>query len=119
MVIECSYRGTECSHPRNWKTIYTRYGKCYTFNNPDDEKDIKMTLKGGVDNGLEVLLNLEQEEYMPVWSDSGESTQPLQVSHKYHIIGEKLAARIISIFFQIFESKVWNGKFDFLPYLLN
>ena len=45
MLVECSYRGTECSHPRNWKTIFTRYGKCYTFNNPDNVEDIKMTLK--------------------------------------------------------------------------
>ena len=80
MLVECSYRGTECSHPRNWKTIFTRYGKCYTFNNPDNVEDIKMTLKGGVDNGLEVLLNLEQEEYMPVWSDSGKFFIMLRIS---------------------------------------
>ena len=71
MLVECSYRGTECNQARHWATVYTRYGKCYTFNNPKDKTLIKQTLKGGVDNGLEVLLDLEQNEYMPVWSDSG------------------------------------------------
>ena len=29
------------------------------------------TLKGGVDNGLELLLDTEQDEYMPVWDETG------------------------------------------------
>ena len=35
MLVECSYRGTDCNQARDWKTIFTRYGKCYTFNNPN------------------------------------------------------------------------------------
>ena len=45
--------------------------QCYTFNNPDNVEDIKKTLKGGVDNGLELLLDIQQAEYMPMWKESG------------------------------------------------
>jgi len=29
------------------------------------------TLKGGVDNGLELLLDTQQDDYMPVWDETG------------------------------------------------
>lgn len=31
------------------------------------------TLQGGAGNGLELMLNVQQEEYLPVWGDTGES----------------------------------------------
>lgn len=71
LLLECFYRGKKCGMP-DFKTVYTRYGKCYTFNNPDNVEDIKKTLKGGVDNGLELLLDIQQEEYMPMWKESDE-----------------------------------------------
>ena len=54
------------------KTVFTRYGKCLTFNNPDQRDRIKQTLKGGVDNGMELILDLQQHEFMPVWSNNDE-----------------------------------------------
>ena len=36
-----------------------------------DEEKLMKTLKGGIDNGLEVLLDTEQDNYMPVWAESG------------------------------------------------
>ena len=72
MVVECSYRGKDCkSMDTYWNTVYTRYGKCLIFNNPKEGYPVQQTLKGGIDNGLEVLLDAEQDEYMPVWSDNG------------------------------------------------
>ena len=54
---------------------FTRYGKCYTFNSgkaTNGQKiDLLRTPKGGVDNGLELLLDTEQDEYMPVWAETG------------------------------------------------
>lgn len=50
--------------------MYTRYGKCYTFNSGEKYPPLK-TLKGGIDNGLELLLDTQQNDYMPVWDESG------------------------------------------------
>ncbi|CAG5086450.1 Oidioi.mRNA.OKI2018_I69.PAR.g11213.t1.cds [Oikopleura dioica] len=72
VIVDCKYRGETCKGSEFWTTIFTRHGKCLTFNNPADPSKILKTLKGGIDNGLEVLLNLEQEEYIPVWSDNDE-----------------------------------------------
>ncbi|CBY38389.1 unnamed protein product, partial [Oikopleura dioica] len=72
VVVDCKYRGESCKGDDFWTTVFTRHGKCLTFNNPADSENVVKTLKGGIDNGLEVLLNLEQEEYIPVWSDNDE-----------------------------------------------
>ena len=32
---------------------------------------IKDTLKGGVDNGVALLFDIQQGEYMPMWKESG------------------------------------------------
>ena len=69
-ISECQYRGKKCDKS-DFKTVFTRYGKCYTFNNPDNKTQIKDTLKGGVDNGLALLFDIQQEEYMPMWKESG------------------------------------------------
>ena len=46
-VLSCTYRGTDCSDfEGNWKVVFTRYGKCLTFNNPDDPSKVLQTLKG-------------------------------------------------------------------------
>lgn len=51
------------------KQVYTRYGKCYTFN---DMEPFLKTTKGGIDNGLELILDSQQDEYMPVWKETDE-----------------------------------------------
>lgn len=70
MLLACSYRGKKCKDT-HFKVIFTRYGKCYSFNHPSNESLIETTLKGGVDNGLELLLDVQQDEYMPMWKESG------------------------------------------------
>ncbi|KAL0156370.1 hypothetical protein M9458_047616, partial [Cirrhinus mrigala] len=50
--------------------IYTRYGKCYTFNSGLDGNPLLTTLKGGTGNGLEIMLDIQQDEYLPVWGDT-------------------------------------------------
>lgn len=51
--------------------IYTRYGKCYTFNSGLDGNPLLTTLKGGTGNGLEIMLDIQQDEYLPVWGETG------------------------------------------------
>ena len=55
--------------------VFTRYGKCYTFNSGRDGRPLLKTMKGGTGNGLEIMLDIQQDEYLPVWGETG--TSPL------------------------------------------
>jgi len=55
------------SHP----LVYTRYGKCYTFN--ADPQTSLPSRAGGMGSGLEIMLDIQQEEYLPIWRET--STQ--------------------------------------------
>lgn len=48
--------------------VYTRYGKCYTFNG--DRRNPRVTRQGGMGNGLEIMLDIQQEEYLPIWRET-------------------------------------------------
>lgn len=43
------------------------------FNAAEEGKDLRTTMKGGTGNGLEIMLDIQQDEYLPVWGDTGES----------------------------------------------
>ncbi|NWW52759.1 ASIC1 protein, partial [Pedionomus torquatus] len=70
MLLSCSYRGQECG-PGDFAAVFTRYGKCYTFNAGQDGKPRLITMKGGTGNGLEIMLDIQQDEYLPVWGETG------------------------------------------------
>lgn len=55
---------------------FTRLGKCYTFNSGAAGYELLTTVKGGTGNGLELMLNIQQDEYLPVWGDTGERSGP-------------------------------------------
>lgn len=58
--------------------VFTRYGKCYMFNAAEEGKTLRTTMKGGTGNGLEIMLDIQQDEYLPVWGDTGRrTTSPL------------------------------------------
>ncbi|KAK1878274.1 Acid-sensing ion channel 2, partial [Dissostichus eleginoides] len=50
--------------------VFTRYGKCYMFNAEEEGKTLRTTMKGGTGNGLEIMLDIQQDEYLPVWGDT-------------------------------------------------
>lgn len=52
--------------------VFTRYGKCYTFNAGQDGRPPLITTKGGMGNGLELMLDIQQDEYLPIWGETGE-----------------------------------------------
>lgn len=56
--------------------VFTRYGKCYTFNAGQDGKPRLITMKGGTGNGLEIMLDIQQDEYLPVWGETGNPAAP-------------------------------------------
>lgn len=53
--------------------VFTKYGKCYMFNSGEDGKPLLTTVKGGTGNGLEIMLDIQQDEYLPVWGETGMS----------------------------------------------
>ncbi|XP_035644264.1 acid-sensing ion channel 1C-like isoform X1 [Oncorhynchus keta] len=83
MLLECRFRGENCTH-QNFTTIYTRYGKCYTFNSGLDGNPLLTTLKGGTGNGLEIMLDIQQDEYLPVWGETDETSYEAGIKVQIH-----------------------------------
>ncbi|XP_077581401.1 acid-sensing ion channel 1C isoform X1 [Stigmatopora nigra] len=83
MLLECRFRGDTCT-AKNFSTIYTRYGKCYTFNSGLDGNPLLTTLKGGTGNGLEIMLDIQQDEYLPVWGDTDETSYEAGIKVQIH-----------------------------------
>uniref|UniRef100_A0A3Q1FBI3 Acid-sensing (proton-gated) ion channel family member 4b n=1 Tax=Acanthochromis polyacanthus TaxID=80966 RepID=A0A3Q1FBI3_9TELE len=52
--------------------VYTRYGKCYTFNG--NKTTSRKTKQGGMGNGLEIMLDIQQDEYLPIWRETKDET---------------------------------------------
>ncbi|XP_063742085.1 acid-sensing ion channel 1C isoform X2 [Eleginops maclovinus] len=83
MLLECRFRGDPCTY-KNFSTIYTRYGKCYTFNSGIGDNPLLTTLKGGTGNGLEIMLDIQQDEYLPVWGETDETSYEAGIKVQIH-----------------------------------
>nr|XP_012298585.1 acid-sensing ion channel 3 isoform X2 [Aotus nancymaae] len=82
MLLDCRFRGEPCG-PENFTMVFTRMGKCYTFNSGTDGAELLTTIRGGIGNGLDLMLDVQQEEYLPVWKDDEET--PFEVGIKVQI----------------------------------
>uniref|UniRef100_A0A8D0B135 Uncharacterized protein n=1 Tax=Salvator merianae TaxID=96440 RepID=A0A8D0B135_SALMN len=83
MLWQCTFRGADCS-ASNFSVIFTRLGKCYTFNSGASGYELLTTVKGGTGNGLELMLNIQQDEYLPVWGDTDETSYEAGVKVQLH-----------------------------------
>uniref|UniRef100_A0A8C4U9G4 Acid sensing ion channel subunit 1 n=1 Tax=Falco tinnunculus TaxID=100819 RepID=A0A8C4U9G4_FALTI len=83
MLLSCSYRGQQCG-PGDFAVVFTRYGKCYTFNAGQDGKPRLITMKGGTGNGLEIMLDIQQDEYLPVWGETDETSFEAGIKVQIH-----------------------------------
>ncbi|XP_061111941.1 acid-sensing ion channel 1C [Conger conger] len=83
MLLECKFQGENCTY-KNFTPIYTRYGKCYTFNSGLDGHPLLTTLKGGTGNGLEIMLDIQQDEYLPVWGETDETSYEAGIKVQIH-----------------------------------
>ncbi|XP_056090930.1 acid-sensing ion channel 1B isoform X1 [Rhinichthys klamathensis goyatoka] len=83
MLLECNFAGKECG-PEHWREIFTRYGKCYTFNSGQDGRPLLVTMKGGMGNGLELMLDIQQDEYLPVWGETDETSFEAGIKVQIH-----------------------------------
>lgn len=80
--------------------VFTRYGKCYTFNAGSDGRPPLITTKGGMGNGLEIMLDIQQDEYLPVWGETGEGIKPTTSS-----VGEKHTSFTALTFFIVLQMR--------------
>ncbi|KAJ6658060.1 hypothetical protein lerEdw1_001536 [Lerista edwardsae] len=64
--------------------VFTRYGKCYTFNSGESGKPPRITMKGGTGNGLEIMLDIQQDEYLPVWGETDETSFEAGIKVQIH-----------------------------------
>ncbi|XP_026104711.1 acid-sensing ion channel 1B isoform X3 [Carassius auratus] len=83
MLLECKFSGNECG-PEHWREIFTRYGKCYTFNSGQDGRPLLVTMMGGMGNGLELMLDIQQDEYLPVWGETDETSFEAGIKVQIH-----------------------------------
>nr|XP_057904300.1 acid-sensing ion channel 2 isoform X1 [Doryrhamphus excisus] len=83
MLLSCKYRGEPCG-AHNFSSVFTRYGKCYMFNAAEDGKSLRTTMKGGTGNGLEIMLDIQQDEYLPVWGDTEDTAFEAGVRVQIH-----------------------------------
>ncbi|XP_065510505.1 acid-sensing ion channel 1 isoform X3 [Caloenas nicobarica] len=84
----CSVPGTVQQGPSlspvSSPQVFTRYGKCYTFNAGQDGKPRLITMKGGTGNGLEIMLDIQQDEYLPVWGETDETSFEAGIKVQIH-----------------------------------
>ncbi|KAM4700360.1 acid-sensing ion channel 1 isoform 1-T1 [Discoglossus pictus] len=83
MMLDCRYQGQECSAD-DFITVFTRYGKCYTFNSGQNGRPPLVTTKGGTGNGLELMLDIQQDEYLPVWGETDETSFEAGIKVQIH-----------------------------------
>ena len=60
LFVSCKWRNTECG-PDDFIPVLTDHGLCYTFSPNSSEMVISAP---GIDSGLQLMLNIEQYEYM-------------------------------------------------------
>ncbi|KAL2081490.1 hypothetical protein ACEWY4_023343 [Coilia grayii] len=75
---------TNPSHPPtpSLPKVYTRYGKCYTFNG--NKTGSRKTKQGGMGNGLEIMLDIQQDEYLPIWKETNETSLEAGIRVQIH-----------------------------------
>ncbi|KAL7977906.1 hypothetical protein Chor_010858 [Crotalus horridus] len=83
MLLRCRFGNRVCG-AGNFSPSYTRLGKCYTFNSGAAGYELLTTVKGGTGNGLELMLNIQQDEYLPVWGDTDETSYEAGVKVQIH-----------------------------------
>ncbi|KAM6934673.1 acid-sensing ion channel 4-A isoform 3-T3 [Xenentodon cancila] len=81
MLMSCNFSGQNCS-VKDFSVVYTRYGKCYTFNG--NKTTMRKTKQGGMGNGLEIMLDIQQDEYLPIWRETNETSLEAGIRVQIH-----------------------------------
>uniref|UniRef100_A0A803JRH0 Uncharacterized protein n=1 Tax=Xenopus tropicalis TaxID=8364 RepID=A0A803JRH0_XENTR len=83
MLLECRYRNITLA-PRCGPKVFTRYGKCYTFNSGNEGHPLLYTQQGGTGNGLELMIDIQQDEYLPMFRETDETSYEAGVKVQIH-----------------------------------
>ncbi|XP_012685770.1 acid-sensing ion channel 4-A [Clupea harengus] len=81
MLKSCNFSGQNCSAD-DFTVVYTRYGKCYTFNG--NKSTSRKSKQGGMGNGLEIMLDIQQDEYLPIWKETNETSLEAGIRVQIH-----------------------------------
>uniref|UniRef100_A0A8C2ZH92 Acid-sensing (proton-gated) ion channel family member 4a n=1 Tax=Cyclopterus lumpus TaxID=8103 RepID=A0A8C2ZH92_CYCLU len=81
MLKSCNFSGQNCS-VEDFSVVYTRYGKCYTFNG--NKTTSRKSKQGGMGNGLEIMLDIQQDEYLPIWRETNETSLEAGIRVQIH-----------------------------------
>lgn len=78
MLLRCTMKSNNCTDPRNFKQTFSpSEGNCFTYKSfqfVGRRKTLKKSVEtslAGVDHGLELVLNLEVNEYLPGSAQTG------------------------------------------------
>ncbi|GFY34355.1 acid-sensing ion channel 4 [Trichonephila clavipes] len=65
LIQSCSFRGKPYDKKQFSYFFNTRYGNCFTFNSYDPMKELTVRSIGR-ESGLELILNVEHQQYLPI-----------------------------------------------------
>ncbi|XP_065666594.1 acid-sensing ion channel 1C isoform X1 [Hydra vulgaris] len=69
MIKKCHWKAQKCG-PENFTSVLTDFGLCYTFNPGTPEYPLLKVHRAGVDFGLRLQLNVQQDQYYGILRDS-------------------------------------------------
>ena len=69
MVKKCHWKTQKCG-PENFTSVLTDFGLCYTFNPGTLDHELLKVHRAGVDFGLRLQLNVQQDQYYGILRDS-------------------------------------------------
>lgn len=69
MIKKCHWKAQKCG-PENFTSVLTDFGLCYTFNPGKPDHELLKVHRAGVDFGLRLQLNVQQDQYYGILRDS-------------------------------------------------
>ncbi|XP_064650053.1 uncharacterized protein LOC135501729 isoform X2 [Lineus longissimus] len=63
MIVSCKWNRMSCS-PDDFEITLTDHGICFEFNGAEDDSKARLASGAGTEHGLQLVLNIEQYEYM-------------------------------------------------------
>ncbi|XP_029432409.1 amiloride-sensitive sodium channel subunit beta isoform X1 [Rhinatrema bivittatum] len=82
MILTCLYGVQPCSYRNFTHLFHPNYGNCYIFNWGQDE-DVLFSTNPGVEFGLKLILDINQEEYIPYLQSTAASVIMIHEQRSY------------------------------------
>lgn len=69
MIKKCHWKAQKCG-PENFTSVLTDFGLCYTFNSGRKNHPLLKVHRAGVDFGLRLQLNVQQDQYYGMYKNA-------------------------------------------------